>query len=332
MFKQCTGIGLVALLLIVGGAAGAKPANAAESASIQAVLNPNGSGGMIANSQTNPEGETWSWESCTPALVDCRPFAGGRMVETTGASPETIFRVTSSRGATTLSPVWHGTVAPAAPPTISGTVRANELVTPIPGGWHGGWAGDVDWTQLAACTKPSDGDCTTLTHRHYTDGCPNGAAVLDPAFTGRFLRVADQRVPAHTPELAFAVGSPYGPDIWRAGPTVSVAFVGRIVPATGLHVDECGPSALVEASISSRGIATVRCGLGCSAVLVARQKTRRAHLARKLNPLPFIPQRSRDIPTLRLSRQSLARFEPGQVLITVRVDGRKVARRTVQVR
>ncbi|HEU5062847.1 MAG TPA: hypothetical protein VFT79_06810 [Solirubrobacterales bacterium] len=317
------------VLALVAGTLAHSPASAAESASIQAILTPEGGGRMIANSQTNPDDESWSWEACTVDLRTCTPFTEGRIVETAGAPVPSVFRVTSSRGATTLSPQWNGKVTSTSLPSIAGTVRANELVVPVPGEWSGGWEGDVDWTQLAACKGPNDNDCTTLTHRHYVGGCANGAAVIDPMFTGMYLRVADRRIPAHTPELAYAVGSPYTPDIWPAGATVSVAFAGRIKAATGPPASDCGPSPLVEASISSRGVATVRCGLGCRATLVARQGKRKAAVVRKLAPLPYVPREASAQPKLRLRPGQKKRFNPGPIRMIVKVYGRSVASRTV---
>ncbi|HEU4463273.1 MAG TPA: hypothetical protein VFR75_11840 [Solirubrobacterales bacterium] len=212
---------------------------------------------------------------------------------------------------------------------MAGTVRANELVVPLPGHWIGGWDGDVNWTQLAACRSPSDEGCTTLTHRHYVGGCRNGAAVIDPIFAGRYLRVAARRVPAHTPELAYAVGSPYTPEIWPAGPTVAVAFIGRIQRETGPPASGCGPSPLVEASISRRGVATVRCGLSCRATLVAQQGRRRASVSRKLAALPEGTRSEAGLPQLRLSPGKLKRFEPGRARFVVKVYGRAFASRNL---
>lgn len=307
----------------------APTAAAAEQASIQAVLNLDGSGRMIANSQTNPDDETWSREACPVNLTTCSPFTRGRIVETAGAPVPSVFRVTSSYGAITLSPRWNGNVSPASPPSVAGMVKANELVVPLAGQWTGGWEGDVDWTQLAACVGPEDEGCTTLTHRHYVGGCANGAAVIDPIFTGRYLRVADRRVPAHTPELAFAVGSPYTADIWHRGPTVSVAVVGRIKPATGPAASGCGPSPLVKASISSKGVATVRCDLGCRAVLVARQGKREARVARTISPSSHSALRSDTAPRLQLRPGQVKRFAPGAVRMIAKAYGRRAAARTV---
>jgi len=286
---------------------------------------------MIVNSQTNPESETWSWESCSVDLKACTPFAQGRIVETAGAPVPTVFRAISNRGATALSPRWNGKVESVSLPSVLGTPQANELVVPVAGHWRGGWDEDVDWSQLAACKGPSGEGCTTLTDRHYVGGCPNGGAVIDPMFTGMYLRVADRRIPAHTPELLYAVTSPYSPDIWLPSPTVSVAIVGRIQAATGPAAIGCGPSPLVEASISRQGVATVRCGLSCRATLVARQGKRRAHVSRRLAALPA-GSRKREIPKLRLKAPQLRHFNPGRVLVVVKVNGKRIAGRTVLLR
>lgn len=45
--------------------------------------------------------------------------------------------------------------------------------------------------QLAACKDASGGDCVTLTDQHYSGGRSHEAAVIDRAFTGYYLRVAD---------------------------------------------------------------------------------------------------------------------------------------------
>ena len=319
------------VVLAAGLWAGPPSALAAESAEIQPVLNLDGSGRMIVNSQTNPDSETWSWESCSVDLDRCAPFAQGRIVETPGTPVPAVFRATSSLGAVALSPRWNGRVSALSAPSVAGTVRANELVVPVPGQWLGGWEGDVDWTQLAACRRPADEGCTTLTHRHYVGGCKNGAAVIDPRFTGMYLRVAARRIPAHTPELAYAVGSPYTPDIWTPGPTVAVAFVGRIEAATGPPASGCGPSPLVKASISSRGVATVRCGLACRAVLVVRQGRRRASVSRRLAALPEVLPKGTALPRLRLGRKQLKRFAPGRARFVLRVYGRPVASRTLRL-
>jgi len=325
LFRKFTGI----CLLVLFGAFGSSVASASEHASIAGFLNPDGTGGMIANSQTNPEGETWNWESCTPLLSACRPLGQGRIIETFSAKPEVVFRTTSSLGATAVSSTWHGNVASKAPPTMVGRVQANELVTPIPGRWRGGWTDDLDRIQLAACSTRNDAHCTTLTDRHYTEGCPNDAAVIAPAFTGKYLRVADQRISAQTLELDYGLGSPYGQPVWKASKTTSVAFFGRIAPAVGNEPAECGPEPLVEASVAEGGGAIVRCGFGCNTTLTITQGRHRARVSRRLEPLPYIPARARDIPRLRIPARRLTDFRSGYAQATITVDGKRAARRAI---
>jgi hypothetical protein len=312
---------------LVGIAASAS--SVASGASIQATLNRDGSGMMIANSQTNPEGETWAWESCTPSLTACRPSGQGRSIDTYGFDRKVVFRATSSLGASAESRTWLGNVKPENSPSAVGRLQANELVTPIPGRWRGGWTGDLDWTQLAACPAPSDARCTTLTDLHYTEGCPNGAAVIDPKFTGEYLRVADQRVSSETLVLDYGLSSPYGQEVWKAGPTISVKYLGRIAPAVRETAAACGPEALVEASIAEGGVATVRCGLGCDAVLIFTQGRHRARVSRTLDPLPYMPTRTGAIPRLRIPSQRLADFREGYAKATVTVDRKRAAQRAI---
>jgi hypothetical protein len=57
--------------------------------------------------------------------------------------------------------------------------------------------------------------------------------VIDRAFTGWYLRVADRRSESNVPvalPLIFAE-SPYGAAVWEPSPTTSVAVIGRIAPA-----------------------------------------------------------------------------------------------------
>lgn len=286
---------------------------------------------MITNSQTNPDSEIWSWQACAPDVSNCKPFATGRIVSTNGAAAETVFRATSSFGATALSSVWHGNPVATGPPSVSGTVRANELVTPVAGQWRGGWAGGGDRFQLSACATPTGTRCTTLTHSNYPRACHDTAVVLDPYFTGWYLRVADQRLGAGSYAMPlYAVGTPYGYEVWEPGPTVSFAVVGRIEPATQGRAASCGAPPLVEASISKRGEATVTCGLGCRIALIARHGRQGVRLVREVAPPG--PGRLRGPAILRISRPRLIRLGSGRVRMSVVIDGRRVARRTILFR
>lgn len=242
-----TPIWLAVLLAVGTGVWIPGSAHATERATVSTNLKPNGSGFLIANSQTNPEDETWAWQTCSADLASCTPFGGGRTISTRGARPNTRFLVTSSYGATAVSSLWRGNLRPLGPPAVSGILRANQRVTPTPGRWRGGWIDDYDIFQLAACQSPTGLRCTTLTDLNYPAGCPHGAALLDPVFAGDYLRVADRRIGAGTAFPAFAVSSPYGNSIWSADRMTSVAIVGPIGKATGPRTVECGPPPLTEA-------------------------------------------------------------------------------------
>lgn len=282
---------------------------------------------MIANSQTNPASEIWSWDACAPDLSTCRPFATGRIVSTNGAEAGILFRATSNFGATASSPIWHGPVSAAGPPSVNGPIRANELVTPVAGQWNGGWAGASDRFQLSACATPAGGGCTTLTHSNYPRQCPDTAVVLDPFFTGRYLRVANRRLGAGPYlSLAYAVGTPYGYEVWQAGPTISTAVVGRIGRSTRGRAASCGAPPIVEASISKEAIATVTCGLGCRISLVAQRGRRSIRLLEEV----VRPKRGTVRGPVRLHvPRLLHRLGAGRVSMIVMVNGRRVAQRTV---
>jgi len=227
------------LLTVIAVLALAGPASAVESAQVLVHLNADGTGALTANSQSDPPGETWSWDECSATGTGCGPFATGQTIPTTGANPNTTFAAIASDGPTATSPVWGGNLSASSPPSVSGAVRANALVTPVDGGWTGGWPADFDQTQLAACIDAQGTQCTTLTDTHFLGGCPNAAAVIDPAFAGRYLRVADHVVGPNESTADFALSSPYTANIWAADARTSVAMVGLIAPATGPPAAAC---------------------------------------------------------------------------------------------
>lgn len=310
---------LAALTLLGMGVA--VPAQAGTT--FQALLSPDGSGHLFVNDGSTPE-----WKACRPDLSSCTPFITGGDISTNGAPAGTVFWA----GEDSLSPVWHGNLTFVTPPSIVGALRANELVTPVPGGWHGGWEGESSSMQLSVCDTPTGVGCLTLTHSHFVGECPETATVLDPAFTGKFLRVADRRSGAGPHfEAAYAVPSPYGDEIWLSSPTTSVAVVGRIASAIGPRTEKCGPPPLVEASISKRGIATVRCQRDCRAVLIAKRRPHRARLVRNLMPSSRLGSREESGESLQLPRRALRLLGQGRIRMVVKVDGKLYARRTVLI-
>ena len=103
----------------------------------------------------------------------CVPFSNEANIETGDASLNSVFGLTEGSEGFTFtqwSPVWHGNVQAVKPPSVSGAVRANALVRPIKAIWSGGWTGDFDRTNLAACTTPEGTGCTALRRLHYPGG------------------------------------------------------------------------------------------------------------------------------------------------------------------
>ena len=330
-------IRVAAVFLLVLSAA--PPAAALEPAAISVSLNSDGSGKMTAASRTNPAGETWSWQACRVGGTACAPFSSARTVDTGTAPRDTIFKATSSLGATATSPSWHGKVSPATRPVVSGFLRANALVTPVPGRWNGGWDGDRDLTELAACAHADGRDCMTLTSRHFISSCAFGGAVVDPLFTGRYLRVAAERHGRDERIVGNAGLTPYAPNAFmRAGPTTAVAIVGRIAPARGPRASDCGPPPLVCQATAVRAAcraapvaihagargAGVGCLSACRVALVARHGRRSARITRAFKRGQFT--------LLVLPQTALRRLGAERVTLRLFVDGDERMRRVVRTR
>jgi hypothetical protein len=169
--------------------------------------------------------------------------------------------------------------------------------------------------------------------------------VIDPVFTGWYLRVADQLLgpgPFLVP-LVLTLNSGYGGPVWPAGPLTAVAVVGRIAPATGPRTSPCGPVALPPGAnphhpsycargqrfppcstvlISARGAARVWCvPIGCQ---VAIRATRGRHTVRYRTIVTGEA-------TLTLPKRLRARLGSGRARIQVNVDGRRQASRAVRL-
>jgi hypothetical protein len=312
------------MLAVAAVALAAGPASVAtgDEAHMQPLLAADGSGLLFANDADGP----FTWEACRSDLTGCVPHGTGREVGTGTAPPGTVFRL-SSGSRVGLSPIWNGNLAVAVPPSVTGPVRANRLVTPTPATWRGGWVGDFDQTQLSACRSPDGTRCLAITHPKYIGGCKGEATVIDPALTGRYLRVANVRYGPGTAFTLEGYTTPYGYDVWQVDGRTAAAVIGPILPAEGPPTSRCGPPPLNDASISKRGVATVRCALGCRAALIAQRRGRRAargrHVSTGLSRFSTVEIR---VPGL------VRRLGPGRARIRVRIQGRTVARRTVFIR
>jgi hypothetical protein len=301
------------------------PQASAAEAQMQALYNSDGSGKLFANGALEP----FAWEQCDLALSTCAAVGGtGRELSVGGAPDSTIFRL-SSGAQTSLSPTWHGTLSVAAPPSVEGTLRAGEIVTPVLATWQGGWDGSVDQTQLAACQTPTGENCTSLTDPKYVMGLPHGAVLLDQSFAGDYLRVADRGLGPDPVETADAYSSPYGHPVWPADGTTAVAVVGQIAASqTGPPSPEPSspePARRIKGSISARGVATAHCNVSCRTLLLVRRGRHTARVISVVKPTGA----AMGVAKLRLARADLERLGTGRAHFVLEVDGKPVADKTI---
>jgi hypothetical protein len=78
-----------------------------------------------------------------------------------------------------------------------------------------------------------------------------------------------------------------------------------------------------SAKLSTQGAATIHCAVACHIVVRASRGSHRVRLAKRLG--------ASGTATVRLSKSALRRLGRGRVVLIVEVDGKQVAKRTVQV-
>jgi hypothetical protein len=83
------------------------------------------------------------------------------------------------------------------------------------------------------------------------------------------------------------------------------------------------PPTLAAAVLSTRGVATISCAAACHIVLRAQHGSHRVHATFKLD--------AKGTTTVHLSKGALRRLGPGRVVLSIEVDGKVVATRTVKV-
>jgi hypothetical protein len=308
-----------AILLVLAGLSAADAA-AVGRFPFQVLLNEDGSGRIFMNDRRTP-----SWEVCKPGPTECRPFATGNF-STDGAPAGSVFWA----GGDLTTPLWKGNLRSVALPSVQGKPRANEIVTPVAGVWEGGWESDYDDLSLSICKTATAERCFQVNHEGpRARGCgPNEAALLDPAFAGRYLRVVDQRYGEGT--VFAGVGHPpYYPLKIGPGPTIAMAVVGRIAPSNAPPQRRCGPPPLSSASIAPGGAATVSCSLiTCRAVLAVRCPEGGAKAARRLSPSDYYDAKTT---TLRLSPAAIERLEGCRAIAKVRINRSLLAQRRVAI-
>ena len=271
------------------------------------------------------DGSSPAWQLCRVGLTDCARFAEGSF-ETGGAPPGSVFW----GGGDLVTPVWNGELREATPPSIQGRVRGNEVVTPVAGGWEGGWADDFDNLSLLICTTASGDHCLQVNHEGPERSCgPAGATLLDPAFAGRYLRVVDRRYGSGTVFAGVGHEAYYAVDKVEPEATVAAATVGRIVRATRSPSVTCGAPPLFRASLSATGSAEVTCGLiACRAVLAARRLGRQASVSRELPPTSISGGKA---VRLKLTPRAIERLGSGSAEFTVKANGVTIAQRTIEL-
>lgn len=77
------------------------------------------------------------------------------------------------------------------------------------------------------------------------------------------------------------------------------------------------------AALSTHGAATIRCAAACHIVLRARRGSHRVHVTFKLS--------SKGTTTVHLSKRALRQLGRGRVVLSIEVDGKVVATRTVKL-
>jgi hypothetical protein len=294
---------------------------------MQALINPNGTGRLFMNTGVAP----FHWEACTPDLSECKKFHGGHDISTSGVAAGTVLRVKDGVGARGLSPEWKGRLKQVAPPSVAGPIEANRFVSPVPGEWSGGWAGEGAQMQLSACATPTGEECISLTSLHYVRPCPASSSfAIEPQFAGRFLRVADNQ-PGAGPivEPAFGVLYPSGEEAWAQRRATSVAIVGQIAASTGGPIGECGPPPSPRARLSAEGDARVECPAGCVVSLRASHQGRKVSLTRRIPRQDL--RRPEAALELRLAPSKLLRLGGRKVDLVVVVDGSRLAHRSIEI-
>jgi hypothetical protein len=314
------GVVCLAAAMIVALGSSAPATHAVGRYPFQVLLNSDGSGRIFMNSGATP-----SWKACKPDLSECAPFASGGEFNTGGATPNTVFW----GGENILTPVWKGRLQSVSPPSVQGAIRGNEVVTPIAGSWLGGWEDDYDELTVSVCKTADGTGCFTIEYEGHEEECgARGAVMIDPAFAGRYLRVIDHRYGSGT--IFAGVGHPtyYRSEKVPDAATVSVAVLGKIAKASGPPSVDCGPPPLIDASISDNGTADVTCGIvGCHFVVIARSGKQVIRLARKIRPVQAM--RGRGTAMLSLPSSAIKRLEGRRVQITVKINGKKAAGRTL---
>jgi hypothetical protein len=164
------------------------------------------------------------WLECRPH-DRCRPR--GRSTDLyPGPTPAgTRFQAVAADGSYVLTRAWKGLVTAVAPPALAGSPRVGGVVWTRPGRWRGGWDGDYDAFELAACRTARGTGCETLNAPSPLGHADQPArARISRWYAGWYVQALEQRIAGDT---VFDLQIVAAPPLHR-GPTVSASPPVRI--------------------------------------------------------------------------------------------------------
>jgi hypothetical protein len=258
------------------------------------------------------------------------PGADARTLRIGAPEAGTTFRATLDLGPgraplTATSPAWGGPIRAVTSPGVDGALRTGVVIRPRAAGWQGGWPDDGDLLQLQVCPTTSAAGCVVMSETSYWSRCPGAAAVIAPRNAGWYVRVADRRTGAGTFFPAFGVRSPGALPAWTAGPLTTTAMFGPVASGDG-RIATCGPTraVLFGSEVRQDGLRIIGrsdCAVTCTLGLAIREGDAGVSFRRIVGP-------NNDRP-ISLPRSLRLR---GRVAVTVRINGRVKARRSVRLR
>jgi hypothetical protein len=264
-------------------------------------------------------GRVVGWSVCPPDAASCiaaAPGASPWVLEAGPQPPGTTFEVeVEYAGQRTVdrSGPWGGTITFEARPELVGEAAAGARVSVTPARWTGGWGNERDELRVQACRTPAAEQCETLSAPGVR-GVTAGVATIANRYIGWYLFAVDHRYSFDTPFPAVLALNPRDVPPLSPGPTI--AFSEPVGPVVGPAV-ELRPRVLYRRGKPQLG--TVRCPRSCRVQLaVVAQGTTYKRTMKARGKATIAPR--------------LRKARPGTWRVTVRVDGRRLAARSVSVR
>jgi hypothetical protein len=308
---------LVPLLTATLMAACAASASAQTARITQRLFDAAGNPHLVANPTPDGMKGTVAWSICPPAGAPC-VSAGTGAVLAPGPQPAgtTFEAAVEYAGQRTVerSAAWGGTVSAQERPVLEGRALVGAQVHVTGGRWSGGWGDEFDRLRVQACRTPAAQRCETISAPEVPGTRPNAAVTVGARHIGWYLFAVDVRTPREVVGPAIGYRDPRAIPPAGEGPVVALSAPGRRVAGPAVRLR---PRARFRHGRPRLG--TVRCPRRCrlQVEVSARGVTARHTL------------------TARGSARIAARFgraRPGAWRVTVRLDGVRLASRTVRVR